>query len=158
METILRQIKAVETSKPNKSSPRATTPKKRKDTIPVALREAIWLHHMGRHFEGKCMTTWCKNTITVFDFQSGHDQPESKGGPTTFENLVPICARCNLSMGNRFTFAEWCKLSEKTIPPPPTTKKIQTANPMRQNVVTSPLPVQTSVPEVETKKSCFSCW
>jgi len=84
--------------------------KRKKRQIPAALREAVWIKHMGRNFEGKCRTTWCPNTITVFDFQSGHDIPESKGGPTDISNLYPICARCNLSMSNHFTFSEWCKL------------------------------------------------
>ncbi len=83
----------------------------RKATIPVAFREQIWLRHMGKVFEGKCPTRWCQNTITVYDFQSGHNIPESKGGPTTPENLIPLCSRCNLSMGNRYTFDEWNKLS-----------------------------------------------
>lgn len=82
-----------------------------KAKIPIALREQVWIARMGRAFEGKCNTTWCANTITVFDFQSGHNIPESKGGPTDLTNLVPICARCNLSMGDRFTLDEWCKLS-----------------------------------------------
>ena len=73
---------------------------------------------MGRSFEGKCPTTWCHNNITVFDFQSGHNIPESKGGPTTLENLIPLCSRCNLSMGNDYTFDEWSKQfqePEKTV-------------------------------------------
>jgi hypothetical protein len=90
--------------------------KKRKKHIPAALREAVWIHRMGRTFEGKCPTTWCKNTITVFDFQSGHDIPESKGGPTNLENLIPICSRCNLSMGNEYTFKEWCAISPTMAP------------------------------------------
>ena len=85
--------------------------KKRKKPIPTALREQVWIHRMGRVFEGKCPTTWCQNTITVFDFQSGHDIPESKGGPTTLGNLIPLCGRCNLSMGNEYTFDQWCKVS-----------------------------------------------
>jgi 5-methylcytosine-specific restriction endonuclease McrA len=87
------------------------TSPKRKATIPVAFREQIWLRHMGKVFEGKCPTRWCQNKITVYDFQSGHNVPESKGGPTTPENLIPLCSRCNLSMGNRYTFDEWNKLS-----------------------------------------------
>jgi len=50
--------------------------------------------------------------MTVFDFQCGHDVPESKGGETILENLVPICARCNLSMSNTYTFKEWNQLSK----------------------------------------------
>ena len=84
--------------------------KKRKDTIPVKLREEVWIKQMGRAFEGKCPTTWCTNNITVFDFESGHNVPESRGGPTTIENLVPICGRCNRSMGSQHTFEEWCVL------------------------------------------------
>ena len=75
--------------------------------IPRALREQLWLTKVGRHFETKCFTNWCKNKITVFDFQCGHDIPESKGGATTLQNLVPICIRCNLSMSNVYTFKEW---------------------------------------------------
>ena len=81
--------------------------------IPKALREQVWLTNVGKKFETKCQTKWCKNIMTVFDFQCGHDIPESKGGSTTIENLVPICSRCNQSMSNNFTFDEWNKLSKK---------------------------------------------
>lgn len=84
--------------------------KKRKAPIPTALREAVWIYHMGRSFEGKCRVPWCPNTITAFEFQCGHNIPESKGGPTRIDNLVPICSRCNLSMGDRYTITEWGSL------------------------------------------------
>lgn len=89
--------------------------KKRKKQIPVALREQVWIHKMGRVFEGKCPVNWCQNTITVFNFQSGHNIPESRGGKTDLENLIPLCSRCNLSMGNQYTIDEWCKISD--LPP-----------------------------------------
>lgn len=79
--------------------------KKRK--IPAAIREAVWIKHCGRAFEHKCATTWCQNTITAFDFQCGHNIPESKGGTLTLTNLYPLCARCNVSMGDRYTIDEW---------------------------------------------------
>jgi len=78
-----------------------------KKKITGALREAVWIKTMGKVFEGKCPVVWCPNTITVFDFQSGHNVPESKGGSTTLPNLIPICARCNFSMGNHYTIDEW---------------------------------------------------
>ncbi len=84
----------------------AHTPYKKKK-IPRAVREAVWLHHCGRKFERRCLTPWCKNNITAFDFQTGHNIPESKGGTTAVDNLVPLCSRCNLSMGNQYTFQEW---------------------------------------------------
>jgi 5-methylcytosine-specific restriction endonuclease McrA len=82
----------------------------KKAPIPKALREQVWIRHMSRKFEGRCRVRWCSNIITVFDFQCGHNIPESKGGPTTIENLVPICARCNVSMGSSYTIDEWNKL------------------------------------------------
>lgn len=98
------------TPKTPKASSETPTPKRRKAPIPTALREAVWIHHMNRSFEGKCRVPWCPNTITAFDFQCGHNIPESKGGPTDINNLVPICARCNLSMGDRYTITEWGEL------------------------------------------------
>ena len=81
--------------------------KYQKKKIPQALREQVWLNSAGTVFETKCKTSWCKNRITAFDFQCGHNIPESKGGVTTLDNLFPICARCNSSMGNRYTLDEW---------------------------------------------------
>lgn len=86
----------------------------KKQKIPKALREQLWIHKVGRRFETKCKTPWCKNKISVFDFQCGHDIPESRGGKTDITNLVPICGRCNLSMGNQYTFSEWCKIHKTT--------------------------------------------
>ncbi len=83
-------------------------PKKlKKKPIPKAIREQVWLRTFGKVFESKCKTSWCQNMINVWDFHAGHNIPESKGGPTKLENLVPICSRCNLSMGDTYTFTEW---------------------------------------------------
>ena len=110
--------------------PRSTSepPKKRKAKIPVAVQEAIWIQKMGRIFEGKCLVPWCPNTINVFDFQAGHNIPESKGGTISPENLFPICARCNQSMGDRYTLTEWNAMGPPTpnpfhAPIPPAKKK-----------------------------------
>lgn len=81
-----------------------------KQKISAALREQVWIQSQGHVFKAKCAVTWCQNIITVFDFQCGHDIPESKGGPTDITNLYPICGKCNLSMGNHYTFKEWCVL------------------------------------------------
>lgn len=98
-----------------KAPPRKPFFKKKK--IGKALREQVWIQKVGRNFEAKCTTPWCKNTITVFDFQCGHDIPESKGGATRIENLIPICSRCNLSMSNQYTFEEWKKFGASGPPP-----------------------------------------
>lgn len=80
-----------------------------KATIPKALREQVWLLYIGPQFESRCKVVWCTNKINVFDYQCGHNIPESKGGKTNIGNLIPICSRCNTSMGNAFTIDEWNK-------------------------------------------------
>jgi 5-methylcytosine-specific restriction endonuclease McrA len=80
-----------------------------KKKIPKAIREQLWIQKIGKKFESKCKTTWCRNKMNVFDFQAGHDIPECKGGSSELANLLPICSRCNLSMGSQHTFKEWCK-------------------------------------------------
>lgn len=83
--------------------------KYRKKKIPTALRNQLWIVKLGETFRTKCPTTWCQNTITPFSFEAGHNIPESHGGSTTLDNLIPICGSCNKSMGNMYTFEEWCE-------------------------------------------------
>ena len=59
------------------------------------------------------MLCWCQNRINVFDFQVGHDKPESKGGTLDIDNLKPLCSRCNHSMSNNYTIKEWNNLHSK---------------------------------------------
>lgn len=82
-----------------------------KEKIPRALREQVWISHIGKQFESKCKIDWCSNIINVFDYQCGHNIPESKGGTLDLNNLVPICSRCNSSMADNYTIDEWTKLS-----------------------------------------------
>ena len=84
--------------------------KKKKQTIPKAIREQCWIQSFGKSFEHKCFVSWCENLINPFDFHVGHDKPESKGGTLLLENLKPLCSRCNQSMGNQFTIKEWNKI------------------------------------------------
>ena len=84
----------------------------KKQHIPRALREQCWIHNFGEKFKHSCFIGWCSNTINVFDFHVGHDIPESKGGRLCLENLKPICARCNLSMGSQYSITEWMTLDQ----------------------------------------------
>ena len=86
-----------------------------KAKIPKALREEVWRTYNRRIYESKCNVVWCTNKITVFDFEVGHNIPESKGGSLHLTNLRPICSRCNSSMGNYYTIDEWNKLSKDKI-------------------------------------------
>jgi 5-methylcytosine-specific restriction endonuclease McrA len=82
-----------------------------KATIPRALREQVWLRYFGRVYDHKCYVPWCQNVVTVLDFHVGHNVPEAEGGETEIANLRPICPRCNLSMGSRYTITQWAALS-----------------------------------------------
>lgn len=85
----------------------------KKRNIPKALRQQVWINHFGETFKGKCFIKWCKNTITVFNYECGHNIPESKGGLTTIDNLYPICSSCNKSMSNKYTITEWQDFQKK---------------------------------------------
>lgn len=89
------------------SSEESVISKKRKETIPRALREQVWIQTATSHFTIKCPVRWCNNNINAFDFHVGHNIPESKGGTLALQNLKPICPRCNLSMGSKYTIDEW---------------------------------------------------
>jgi len=88
-------------------------PPKKKHTFTKAERQAVWNKHFGekcgRH---KCYVSWCRNHITTFDFDVGHNKPESKGGSSKLSNLRPICHNCNLSMGNRYTIEQWSAMHD----------------------------------------------
>lgn len=121
-------------------TPQPKGKKKRKATIPAAFREQIWIRDCGKTFEAKCPTPWCQNRITVFDFQSGHNIPESKGGPTKPENLLPLCSRCNQSMGDRYTFDEWSVLAPPANQQMPQTPQTPPLTPIIQKVEEAPPP------------------
>ena len=86
-----------------------------KVNVPKALREQVWIKYFGKNYKHKCYIKWCKNDITVFDFQVGHNIPESKGGATNIDNLRPICSKCNKSMGSQYSIDEFSELSKRTI-------------------------------------------
>lgn len=76
-----------------------------------ADRKLIWEQHSGKIYEKKCYIKRCTTMINVFDFQVGHNIPESKGGSSSdIKNLYPICSTCNQSMGNKYTIDEWNEL------------------------------------------------
>jgi len=78
-----------------------------KAKIPKALREQVWLKYNHRVYDSKCYIRWCSNKVSVYDYEVGHNIPESKGGLTVIENLRPICSRCNRSMSDSYTIDEW---------------------------------------------------
>jgi len=84
----------------------------RKATIPKALREQVWRVYNSTNYNASCYVQWCSNIVTPFNFEVGHNIPESKGGTLDIDNLRPICASCNRSMGDRYTIDEFSALSQ----------------------------------------------
>jgi hypothetical protein len=80
----------------------------KKQHISSDLRLQVWLKYMGNVAYGLCLC--CnKNSIYLIGenskvFQAGHIVAESKGGPTTIENLRPICKTCNVRMATKNMF------------------------------------------------------
>lgn len=69
-----------------------------KTIIASKLRREVWDKYMGNIAHGRC---YCcgHNEIMCDKFEAGHIVPDNKDGPTTIENLRPICQECNQQMG-----------------------------------------------------------
>jgi hypothetical protein len=73
----------------------------RRKQIPKHVKTLVWNKYIGEEAAtAKC--TCCRATqISVRAFQCGHVVAEALGGNLTINNLRPICAACNASMGTR---------------------------------------------------------
>ena len=116
----------------------------KKEQIPKRIREMVWTMHNNEKYSNKCYVSWCDNIINVFNYQVGHDIPESKGGTLDLSNLKPICSNCNLSMGNKYTITEWNTLVATSLPLP--NKKTNTKPILKPVLPMVPFPVQLPVP------------
>ena len=101
LKSMMKRLKRM-ILKPSQMKKRATN-----KAFPKALREQVWLKVYGKTFSNIFFITWCSNEITPFDFHIGHNIPESREGSHSIGNMFPICSRCNVSMGNRYTIEEW---------------------------------------------------
>lgn len=76
-----------------------TKKRTKKTYIPKSLKIAVWKKNIGMEV-GMTLCSVCKTTsIHQMDFHCGHIKAESEGGETCLSNLVPVCGKCNLSMG-----------------------------------------------------------
>lgn len=107
---MLGYVKSLFTSCNKSSTP---SPPARKAKIPLALKQTVWVNQFGEVYKHKCPVRWCHRIISVFDFEVGHNIPESRGGTTTPDNLRPICRQCNIGMGNRYTIDSWSQQYDK---------------------------------------------
>jgi hypothetical protein len=83
------------------------TEERKKKPIPKHVKTLVWNKYIGADkAKAPCMS--CRQEeIGIRSFHCGHVLAESKGGDMTINNLRPICAACNGSMGtmsmNEFT-------------------------------------------------------
>jgi 5-methylcytosine-specific restriction endonuclease McrA len=73
--------------------------KEKRKPLPSAVRTAVWNKYIGSSKgEAKCVIG-CGTTISLSTFHCGHVKSKAKGGDDKIDNLRPICANCNTSMG-----------------------------------------------------------
>ena len=88
----------------NRSKLKETNKKTRRKSISPSLRMNVWTCRFGDKNTGKCLC--CLNSeITTFTgvnaFQAGHIISYKNGGTDVLDNLLPICKKCNTSMGRQ---------------------------------------------------------
>lgn len=72
-------------------------------SISGMLRKKVWDTYIGQYTQSICFC--CnKSPITPFTryhtFHAGHIISNHNGGPTSLENLLPICRDCNMNMSS----------------------------------------------------------
>ena len=93
--------------------------KPKKKSIPKVVKDLAWNTWIGEDIaRAKCMCCGV-NEIKMNSFHCGHVTAEVNGGKTTVDNLRPICAACNLSMGtvNLNDFKKQCGFSASASAP-----------------------------------------
>jgi actin-related protein len=87
-------------TKTNKKANKGPKETYKKQPIPKSVRKHVWNHYIGTE-KGEAPCYCCHiNRIDKAAFEAGHVVPEVRGGPSTLENLRPICGECNRSMGD----------------------------------------------------------
>src|SRR5277367_708046 len=75
-------------------------PGKRK-SIPAPIKKIMWETYISKELRiGKCFC--CQKTdILETDCHAGHIISDKDGGKIEVDNLRPVCAKCNQSMGSK---------------------------------------------------------
>lgn len=76
-------------------------PKSTRPYIAKKVKALSWYTYIGKDIAtAKCLC--CKiNSITQMEFDCGHIIALSRGGTNSIDNIRPICAACNKSMGTQ---------------------------------------------------------
>jgi 5-methylcytosine-specific restriction endonuclease McrA len=92
-----------------------------KEYIPAARRPAFTRFNVFLRDRFECQ--YCAEQAPAPDLTFDHVVPRSRGGRTTWENVVTACATCNLRKGNRLP--KECHMHPRSRPRQPTTFELQ---------------------------------
>lgn len=95
----------------NKTGERIAKPRKqRKANIKKSLKSSIWDEFVGKDKRRALCICCCDREIEINNCVYGHIVSEKDGGEASNNNLLPICAPCNSSMGaqNMGEYVEQC--------------------------------------------------
>jgi len=93
-----KTTKKIKEEEKNDNIEKETKTRKKKEKIPASVKNTLWRLHFNDNIEGKC--NCCKvESISKQNFHCGHIISEKNGGEVNLDNLKPICASCNSSMG-----------------------------------------------------------
>jgi 5-methylcytosine-specific restriction endonuclease McrA len=91
--------KGMDVSEETKAQKKSEVEETKKQAIPKKVKTDVWNTFIGANMPAhKCLC--CLKTVIVnTDFHVGHVTSEFNGGSLNIDNLRPICASCNYSMG-----------------------------------------------------------
>jgi len=92
-----------------------------KDYIPSARRPAFTRFNVFLRDGFGCQ--YCGDRLPTHDLTFDHVVPRSRGGRTTWENVVTACGDCNLRKGSRLP--RECGMAPRAHPRQPTTWELQ---------------------------------
>jgi len=108
--------------------------KSKKKSVPKVVKDLSWNKWVGEDVaKTKCLCCGV-NEIKMSSFHCGHVISLASGGKTTVDNLRPICAACNLSMGTENLNDFKIKCGFNSTPPLPASKEIKVISAPIQNM------------------------
>ncbi len=123
----------------------ATEEKVKRKTIPKVVKDQSWAKWIGDDIaKAKCMCCGI-HEIKMNSFHCGHVLALVNGGKSSVDNLRPICAACNLSMGteNLDDFRKRCGFDSLPVP-----SAAPTSPTPPLPVPSAPVPTPTQTPTV----------
>ena len=72
--------------------------RKNRKSIPAAIRCSVWRQYNDT-LDGYCPLCFPSTIISIDNFDCGHIISYKNGGKDSISNLIPLCAKCNRSMG-----------------------------------------------------------